>query len=76
MFCRNLSDADSLIPIWAGCQSFHSDKTLPIWQVEFLHYLPYSAIKYDTVFTALYIVANVASQLQQHWLPVFCDERV
>ena len=76
MFCRNLSDADSLIPIWAGCQSFHSDKTLPIWQAEFLHYLPYSAIKYDTVFTALYIVANVASQLQQHWLPVFCDERV
>ena len=37
----NLNDADALIPTWVGCLSLLSDKTLPIWQVGFLPYLPY-----------------------------------
>ena len=53
-----------------------SGKTLPIRQVGFLPYLPYPVTKYDTVFTALYSFANAANQLQQHCLPVFCDEGV
>ena len=53
-----------------------SYKMLLIWQVGFLPYLPYPVTKYDTVFTALYNLANVANQLQQHCLPVFCDEEV
>ena len=73
---RNLTDADALIPTWAGCRSLLSDKTLPIWQVGFLPYLPYPVTKYDTVFTALYNLASVANQLQHHRLPVVCDEGV
>ena len=63
---RNLSDADALISTWAGCQSLLSYEILPIWQVGFLYYLPYLVTKYDAVFTALYDLANVANQLQQH----------
>ena len=73
---RNLSDADALISPWAGCRSLLSYKMLLIWQVGSLPYLPYPVTKYDTVFTALYNLANVANQLQQHCLPVFCDEGV
>ena len=73
---RNLNDADALIPTWAGCRSLLSDKTLLIWHVGFLPYLPYLVTKYDTVFTALCNLANVANQLQQHCLPVFCDEGI
>ena len=72
----NLIDADALIPTWAGCRSLLSDKTLPIWQVAYLPYLPYPITKCDTVFTALYNLTNVANQLQQHRLPVVCDEGV
>ena len=75
-FDRNLSDADVLISTWAGCQSLLSYKMLPIWQVGFLPYLPYLVTKYDAMFTALYNLANVANQLQQHGLPVFCDKGV
>ena len=63
-FDQNLSDTDAMIPTWAACRSLLSDKTLSIWQVEFLSYLQYPIIKYDTVFTALYNLANVANQLQ------------
>ena len=72
---QNLSDTDAQILTWAGCQSLLSDKMF-IWQVGCLPYLPYPVSKYDTVFTALYNLANVANQLQQHCLPVFCDEGV
>ena len=72
----NFSDADALVPTWAGCRSFLSDKTLPIWQVGFLSYLSYPVAKYDTVFTALYNLANATNHLQQLSLSVFCDEGV
>ena len=72
----NLIDADALISTWTGCRSLVSDKTLPIWQVAYLPYLPYPITKYDTVFTALYNLANVPNQPQQHRLPVVCDEGV
>ena len=64
-FGQNLSDADALISTWARCQSLLSGRTSSIWQVGFLPYLPYPVTKYDTVFTALYKLANVANQLQQ-----------
>ena len=70
------SDVDALILTWAWCWLLLSDKTLPIWQVGFLPYFPYPVTMYDTVFTALYNLANVANQLQQYCLPVFCDEGV
>ena len=73
---RNLSDADALIRTWAGCRSLLSDKTFPIWQAGFLPYLSYLVTKYDTLFSALYSLANADNQLQQHFLPVFCDEGV
>ena len=73
---RNLSDANALIPTWAGCPSLLSGKTLPIWQVGFLSYLPYPVTKYDVLFTALYSLANVANELQQHCHFVFCGEGV
>ena len=72
---RNLIDADALILTWVGCRSLLYDKTLPIWQVGFLPCLPYPVTKYDTVFTA-HNLANVDNQLQQHRLPVVCDEVV
>ena len=73
---QNLSHADDLILTWVGCRLLLSDKTLTIWQVGFLPYLPYPVTKYDTMFTALYNLANIANQLQQHCLPVFCNEGV
>ena len=73
---RNLRDADDLIPTWIGCLSLLSDKTLLIWQVVFLPYLPNPVTKYDTVFNALFNLANVANQLQQHCHPAFCNEGV
>ena len=61
---RSLNDADALIPMpiaWAGCRWLLFDKTLSIWQVVFRPYVPCSVIKYDTVFTALHRLANVAN---------------
>ena len=53
-----------------------NEKPLPLMQVGFLPFLPAPVTEFAIVYTAMKIFLNVASQLKQQTLPIFCDERV
>ena len=71
-----LNRDDIPVPTWAGCRSLLSTKSLPLWQVGFMPYLPYPVTKHETVYTALHNFLSILAQLDQKCLPVFCDEGV
>ena len=71
-----LNHDDISVPTWVGCRSLLSTKSLPLWQVGFMPYLPYPVTKHETVYTTLHNFLSILAQLDQKCLPVFCDEGV
>ena len=70
------NDFNDLIPSWAGIESLISQSDVPIMQIGFLPFLPKPATDYLNVYVVMLNMVQIANQLDQKILPVYCDEGV
>lgn len=64
------------MPNWSASNSVWSSDNIPVKDVAFTPVLPHPITDYNTVFTALVNLQNILLQLDQSFLPTYCDEKV
>lgn len=72
----NIKPSDQTMPAWRETNTVLSEKDISKKRVGFLPVLPYPVTQYDTVYTALKNFNGILQHLEQHKLPVTCDEGV
>ena len=63
-------------PTWTGVKSLLATDDIPEMQTGFLPFLPHPVTEHSTVHTAMLNFLKVVEQLNQDFLPIFCDEGV
>ena len=64
------------MPSWSASNAVWTDENVPLKQVAFLPVLPYPVTLYSTVYIQMKNLVAICSQLVQHMLPVYADEKV
>ena len=67
---------EQIMPIWSAANSILSDNAPPLKRIAFLPVLPYPIAQFDVVYTAMKNLQRILTYLDQHELPVTCDEGV
>ena len=69
---------EQMMPPYGGsaANSVISTDKVPLKRVRFLPVLPYPVTQYDTLYTAMKNLQGILVCLEQHKLPVTCDEGV
>ena len=67
---------EQIMPIWSAANSILSDNEPPLKRIAFLPVLPYPITQFDVVYTAMKNLQRILTYLDQHELPVTCDEGV
>ena len=64
------------MPSWSASNSVWTDETVPEKHLAFLPVLPHPVTEFSAVYTAMKNFMEIASQLTQNEIPMYCDEGV